>query len=263
MIIDTNQQDIGAEPPVKRKRLNLLLHCGGRAVDRQLVEACQTPVATPTWQPIPHHELVQQVEQTVCANGLIIGEQAHSLSHDGNRYFGITEIRREGAAAQDYSWVMGIRNSHDKTYPAGLVCGAQVFVCDNLSFSGEVKMTRKHTLHIMRDLGHVVQQAVGRLSEMWHVQDGRIRAYRDAEITDIQTHDLIVKAVDVGACPNQALPKVLKAWRQPPHEDFQPRTVYSLFNAFTEASKGSSLDLLPRRSTALHGLLDNFVGLPS
>lgn len=259
MIIDPANQNIGAAPT--RRAPNLIMHCGANAVEWEAVTECKTPRATQTWQPIPHHELVQQVEQTVRSNGLIVGNQAHSLSHGGDRYFGLTSICREGPDAPDYQWVMGIRNSHDQSFPAGLVCGAQVFVCDNLSFSGEIKMARKHTRHIMRDMGKIVQQAVGRLSEMWHVQDGRILAYRNAEITDIQTHDLIVKAVDLGACPNQALPKVLKAWRQPPHPEFADRNVYSLFNAFTEASKGTSLDLLPRRTTALHGLLDNFVGL--
>jgi hypothetical protein len=33
--------------------------------------------------------------------------------------------------------VLGLRNSHDKRFPAGLVGGSAVFVCDNLAFSGE------------------------------------------------------------------------------------------------------------------------------
>ena len=37
----------------------------------------------------------------------------------------------------DYSLVLGLRNSHDKTFPASLALGSQVLVCDNLSFFGE------------------------------------------------------------------------------------------------------------------------------
>jgi len=35
---------------------------------------------------------------------------------------------------------VGLRNSHDKTFPAGLVAGTRVFICANLSFSGLIQM---------------------------------------------------------------------------------------------------------------------------
>jgi len=65
----------------------------------------------------------------------------------------------------DYTWVLGLRNSHDKTFPAGIVAGASVFVCDNLSFSGEVKFARKHTRFINRDLPQLVERSIGLLME--------------------------------------------------------------------------------------------------
>jgi len=37
--------------------------------------------------------------------------------------------------------------------------------------------------------------------------------------------------------------------------------VWSLFNAFTESLKDGSLAELPKRTEALHGLLDSHVGL--
>ena len=64
---------------------------------------------------------------------------------------------------EDYCWVLGLRNSHDKTFPAGIVAGAQLFICDNLSFSGEVKFARKHTSHIVRDLPQITSRAIGQL----------------------------------------------------------------------------------------------------
>jgi hypothetical protein len=49
------------------------------------------------------------------------------MTHDGHRYFGLLQIAN-GSSHADYSWVLGIRNSHDKRLPAGLVLGSQVFV---------------------------------------------------------------------------------------------------------------------------------------
>lgn len=238
---------------------NLLLHCGGRAVERQAVQRIPTPRATETWMPIPHLDLVAQVERTLKSNGLFIGTQAHSLSHGGMRYFGLMEIQHSENAT-DYCWVLGLRNSHDKTFPAGITAGASVFVCDNLSFSGEVKLARKHTVHIARDLPGLVQTAVGKLMNRWHHQDARLSAYKCAEIEDRAAHDLIVRATDVGVCPNKLIPRVLQEWREPSHDAFEPRNAWSLFNAFTEALKGNLVEL-PRRTEALHGLLDTHVGL--
>lgn len=48
-------------------------------------------------------------------------------------------------------------------------------------------------------------------------------------------------------------PKVLAAWRRPPHEEFTPRTAWSLVNAFTEVAKGRFERNPTRASTATSG----------
>lgn len=46
--------------------------------------------------------------------------------------------------------LVGLPNSHDQSYPAGLVAGTSVLVCDNRAFAGEVKISRKHTRFALR-----------------------------------------------------------------------------------------------------------------
>lgn len=241
------------------KSCNLILHCGGHAVQRADVRAIRTPLATPTWSPIPHLRLVEQVERALLAAQLEIVCQAHALSHGGDRYFGLIQVATKRDAT-DYALVLGLRNSHDKRFPAGLVAGAQVFVCDNLSFHGEVELSRKHTRFIGRDLPLLTERAIGQLQERWHHQETRINRYREHRLGDRDAHDLMVRAVDVGVCPVTSLTKVVQEWREPSHDAFRPRTVWSLFNGFTEALKGN-LALLPARTQALHGLMDGYVGL--
>lgn len=101
-LLDPQPQTQRLQPePIRRP--NLLLHCGARAVEREEVMDVPTPWPTDTWTPIAHIALVAHVEQTLRTNGLVIGNQAHSLSHDGARYFGLMEIRH----SQDYCWVLG------------------------------------------------------------------------------------------------------------------------------------------------------------
>jgi hypothetical protein len=53
---------------------------------------------------------------------------------------------------------------------------------------------------------------------------------------------------------------VLEEWRRPKHPEFADRNAWSLFNAFTEVQKGG-LWRLPRRTEALHGVMDAHCGL--
>lgn len=243
-----------------RKTPNLILHCGASLVDLKQVRQAPTPNPTETWCPIPHHQLITTVQNTLKTTRLRIGSQAHSLTHDGMRYFGLMEIHGQHAH-DDYCWVLGLRNSHDKQFPVGVVAGASVFVCDNLSFSGEIKFARKHTRFIVRDLPQLVERSIGLLMAKWHDQDKRIETYRESTLEDPTAHDLIIRAVDVGVCSNRLIPSVLHEWREPKHEAFEGRNVWSLFNAFTEALKDGNLAELPKRTEALHGLLDTWVGL--
>jgi len=253
--------NLDPQPQLAQRRTpNLILHCGAQHVDLDEVRSVTTPRSTDSWCPIPHHQLITTVQKTLATTNLTIGTQAHSLSHEGQRYFGLMEVHAQ-KTSEDYCWVLGLRNSHDKTFPAGIVAGASVFICDNLSFSGEIKFARKHTRFIVRDLPQLVERSIGLLMTKWHDQDKRIAAYKEAEITDTEAHDLIIRSVDVGVCSNRLIPPVLHEWREPKHDTFEGRNVWSLFNAFTESLKDGALSELPKRTEALHGLLDTHVGL--
>jgi hypothetical protein len=180
------------------------------------------------------------------------------MTHDGQRYFGLLEVQSPTDA--EMHWVVGIRNSHDKAFAAGIVAGAQVLVCDNLCFSGEILLARKHTGHIHYDLPVIAERAVDGLRGFWYDHTQRVAAYREKRLSDTRAHDLVVRAVDSGVMANSYLPKVLGEWREPAHPEFRARSVWSLQNAFTQVFKGR-VDLLPERTMKLHQLLDAHVGL--
>ena len=241
---------------------NLLLHCGARHVERHAVEGAPTPNPSATWVPIPHHNLLEQVETTLQSSGLTVVNEAHALWHDGLRYFGLLEVAN-GKPDEDYALVVGLRNSHDHSFSASIAMGSSVFVCDNLAFSGEVAIARRHTRFIRRDLPRVVHTAVGRLTDMRVQQHERITAYKQMQISDSLAHDLVIRAIDASILPVTQVPAVLSEWRAPSHEEFvaDGKTAWRLFNAFTETLKGRNLAALPSRSLALHGLIDGVCGL--
>lgn len=239
-------------------KCNLMLHCGAHRVERDQLPQVTTPRRTATWQPIPHHDLLALVENTLPRFGMRVVEQAHAITHEGMRYFGLLQIAN-GSAHADYSWVLGIRNSHDKRLPAGLVLGSQVFVCDNLAFHGEIQVARKHTSGLLGDLPILVWDAVGQLSQNWHRQDRRIEHYKETELTSLAVHDLTIRALDAGVICGSMVPKVLSEYRQPRHPEFKPRNLWSYHNAVTETLKGN-LGMLPTRSRRLNALCEHVAG---
>lgn len=242
------------------KLCNLCLHAGAFEVPRKALATVPTPAPTETWRPIPHEAFVRQVEWELPRYGLDVVNAAYALTHDGGRFFGLLQVTRNGLENPDYSLVVGLRNSHDKTLTAGLVAGSQVFVCDNLAFSGEVSVSRKHTSFIMMDLPGLISNAVGRLLGLFQTQDERVRRYQATGLSDADAHDLTIRALDKGVICASRIPDVLREWREPRHAAFEPRTAWSWFNAVTETLKGS-LHVLPKRSQALYRLCDDFVGV--
>lgn len=251
----------------------LMLHCGASHVTRSDVDAVKTPAPVGQHYPIPHRLLIDHVHAQLDTDALEIVEEAHALTKDGARYFGLTRVKSRGgdsallpadtSIGRDYDLVVGLRNSHDQSAAASLVCGNQVFVCDNLAMSGEVLIGRKHTRFIRRDLPLLIPRAFGRLGHERQNMERRVAAYKGADLSDKDAHDLIVRAmVDSRIFPPSRLPDVVGQWRAPAHEEFEPRTAWSLFNAFTEVAKPrrpdaqAALETLSKRTRNLQGFLD-------
>ena len=257
-MIDTTE----LPPPIQPAQApGMLLHCGGEHVTQDELFAVPTPEPTNSWFPLAHRDLVTEVRSQLTGAGLLVDSSFHALSHDGARYFGILQVRLPAQETTGYAWIVGLRNSHDKSYPAGLVAGSRVLVCDNLAFTGEVQLSRKHTRHAVRDLKHLTARAMGQLGDRFRRLDERIATYQCEPMPDRAAHDLVVRAVDCKAITTSQIPKVLEEWRHPRYPEFEPRNGWSLFNAFTEIYKRSNPHLALTRGEALHGLFDAAVGL--
>ena len=267
MINQIEIEPAGVEEPQPCTNNPMLLHCGGNLTTRRELAAVPTPQPTKTWHPLGHDQFVDLVETQITEAGFAIHAASHATSHEGNRYFGVLEIGWKTAPTGDiveersHGWVVGLRNSHDKTFPAGLVAGTRVFVCDNLSFNGLINIRRKHTRFAWRDIQHLSARAVGQLGDRLCRLDQRIEAYKEREIDNPMAHDIVVRAADCQAITPRQIPEVLQHWRKPEHEEFEPRTAWSLFNGFTEVHKKINPATAMQRGEALHGLFDAVCGV--
>jgi len=118
--------------------------------------------------------------------------------------------------------------------------GSRVFCCDNLAFSGEVRSARKHTINVFRDLPDLIYRMLSKVSSMQSRIQDEITSMKARGLSAETADHLMVEAVRKNALPASNLPKVIQAWEKPRHEEFTPRTAWSLFNAFTEIQKSRS-----------------------
>ncbi len=247
-------------------RLNLNLHCGGSLVTREQLDEVKTPEPSGRWHPIAHSTLLNTVEEGLNKLNLYIVGQTHALANNNQRMFSILQIGN-GDDSKDYAWTAGVRNSHDKSFPAGLCVGSAVFVCSNLAFSNEIVFGRRHTLNIMEDLPLLVTNACGELAAKWDTQNKRFEAYKTTEIGNLQAKGMLFDAFTSDVFNSQQIRPVIDEWLTPRHPEFKDRTVWSLFNAVTQnlkprvKSKGHTLWDLPAKTNRLHALCDAACGL--
>jgi|TARA_B100001094_G_scaffold327948_1_gene387298 hypothetical protein len=188
---------------------------GNRTCSIEEVAAVVTPDSTGRHTPIPHTTLIDETKKALEAAGFEIVEEAHKLDRGGLRYFGGFALTREDLAGEDRQIVCGLRNSHDKAFAAGICIGNRMMVCDNLCFSSEKVIGRRHTTQILRDLPSVITKVIASLVTEWLDMSKRIESYKDCELTRAEAAELAVRLVDGGALMKQKLYDVIQLWEKP------------------------------------------------
>lgn len=223
-------------------------------IDAEALVKSPTPKGTETHTPIPHHKLVNMTRQALWRAGLKITEEEHALARGGLRYFGGFALKGTGAKGRDRKIVLGLRNAHDKSFAASVAVGNQMMVCENLCFSSDIKLARRHTTNILSDLPRVLSSAVARVTSHWQDMGTRIDAYKDTEVESAS--DLIVQLVDAKAFPARDIYKAVEEFRNPRHEEFKGGSLWTLYNSITENLKGSDLTKLSDRTMRMQSIFD-------
>src|ERR1035441_5030959 len=132
------------------------------------VRMIESPEYTDTWVPIAHKILIDEVDTALKEMSLEVDSTSRQfgIQRDGGQMFGVYHLVNHDSTMIDsagkpmYSLALGLRNSVDKSLAAGILFGARIFVCDNLSFVGEKSIARKHTLRILEDIPVLIRQAL-------------------------------------------------------------------------------------------------------
>jgi hypothetical protein len=218
----------------------LIMHGSGYEATEEEVRAVKPPAFTNTWHPVSHGYLCDLAEVMADKVGLSVKRKSFGLDNVGLRMFGVYDFASVEGNDLDQVLTMslGIRHSIDKTLSAAFCLGSRVFVCDNMAFSGERVMVKKHTGNIEDLLPGMVENAMVEFKNDFLTKDLQLfKKWKKTEVGIHQATDFIVRAAIGGSIPKNAIIEVRSIFEHPPHPEFRDPTVWALFNAFSQYAK--------------------------
>lgn len=141
---------------------------------------------------------------------------------------------------------IAFRNSYDRSMSVGMALGYSVFICDNLCLSGEINYSRKHTINAFPDAVMTIWSLMETMRAQ-HEFDLRWKDHaKSVQIDEIDGYRLMGELVGRDVLSLQGGDKsqfaaAIKQWRDPAHEIFADRNLWSFENALTWAQHRSHI----------------------
>jgi hypothetical protein len=225
----------------------LIVHAGGRLASYDEVASVPTPAATRTHYPVPFHHLIDAARNALSGAGYVCCREQFALSAGDQRFFGTLDLTHN--LADGVTLAVGVRGSHDKAFAQSWCAGSRVFVCDNLAFSAELIVVKKHTRFGSGRFVDGVNDAVAHLEGYTRSERERIEWMQNTELSDERAESILLRAFERGILNTHSLPEAVKQWREPAFEEHARygRSAWRLYNAIT-----GSLGELAKRSPATH-----------
>ena len=225
----------------------LMAHVDTRKIGLQELALLPAPASTATHQVIPHHEVVNALVETLGFRHIGVHKMEFAVSEDANKMFGLIEMEHGFTGAR---FALGIRNSHDKTMRLAMTVGYRVFICDNMAFHGDfTPVLAKHSKNFQ--LNRALSVGVDDMQRNFAPMVQAVDRWRDSQLSDVAAKLIIYRAfVEAELEAPRHLARIThQLYFDPKHDEFRPRTMWSLSNSFTSAFK--ELDPIPQyRATA-------------
>lgn len=212
----------------------LVCHRGAREVGRDELLRVACPPPEGRWRPVAHGEVLSHAEQALTDAGYQIERMSLALSRDDARFFGTLTLR--SPISEGVNLAVGLRSSTDRSISLQWCSGSRVFVCDNLAFSAQTMIARKHTTFGIERYHEAISRVVSELGDYREFEAYRIREMQRRELTDEQAESVLLRAFECGIIGPHALPMAIGEWRKPRFAEFaEHKNAWRLYNALTFA----------------------------
>jgi hypothetical protein len=228
----------------------LLAHRGAQKLTRDQLVEILPPAATETFKPVSHSELVRLVMEGLSFRQIAVIRDEYAVSDDGMKLFGVMDLE---TTFEGCRFSLGIRNANDKSMRLSMTVGYRVLVCDNMAFWGDfTPLLAKHTKNF--HIEDALDVGLGRMQRNFDPMRRQVEGWRQNQLSDDAAKLIIYRAFIEGEleAPKHVARDIHRLYFHPEHEEFAPRTMWSLSNAFTSAFK--ELDPVPQfKATAKLG----------
>lgn len=234
--------------------MSMLLHAGGQECTVEDLRDIPLPVETRSYKPVSHYDLALNIARVAgdLLAGFTLHKSAFGTARDGAQLFGVHTFQNDQT---ELGLSIALRNSYDKSLSVGMAFGASVFVCDNLALHGEVLKIRKHTTNVMADLEMMIITGVLRARSNFSSVVEDAESMKQISIEDDGAYRALGHLFGHKVLSPRQMPVALREWHEPSHQDFEPRTLWSLYNSVTEALKSSPPQSILERHIQLHSHL--------
>lgn len=231
--------------------MGLMLHAGAVPVDYAGLREFATPAPTATHFPIAHHSVVDYIKHSLTFFGHEVVQEDYGVMPDGSKFFGVISLK---SPYGDYTDMVGLRNSHDKSFPVGVSFGTRVFTCDNLAFTGEHVIKRRHTPNLKRMLPGLIAEIIEPLDMARHAIAQAFDRFKGTALDQRTADHLVMDMYRKDVINLTRIADVVRAYEEPPH-DWGGKTCWRMFNAATYALTGRVAEN-PKGTGVLHDIID-------
>tara|TARA_R110000824_G_scaffold36852_1_gene113974 strand:- start:16351 stop:17103 length:753 start_codon:yes stop_codon:yes gene_type:complete len=237
--------------------------CARNHVTEMDVLMVETPKATESYVPVPYSDVIDLVKVSAekHLSNYVVEEKEYGLARDGQQLFGVYHMARkeeENLIAKEVEMdalriSIGFRGSHDKSLALGVICGASVFVCDNLMFhTSGYQAIRRHTKNVATDFDYLVWQALAKADMQFGKHNEARLALKEVEVSTEAGYEMLGRMFGHKLLTPVQMSGAVADWREPEHEVFDTRNAWSLYNAMTLGLKKGSPSLVINRYTKAH-----------
>ena len=231
--------------------MSLLLHRGAEIATLDQLANIPLPKETKSYKPVGHAELASMLANM--ATNLLpefnLERSQFGLARDGAKMFGVHTFKN-GDSALGLS--IGFRNSYDRSLSVGIAVGASVFVCDNLMLTGDLTVLRKHTSNVHADIDGLALSAIYKSRRAFEQIKADAEVMKQIPMSNDEAYRMLGLIYGRGIINPRQIPVVKNEWVTPSHDDFADRSLWSFYNASTEALKSSTPQSIMEKHLAIH-----------
>ena len=215
------------------------------------------PKKTKSYTPISHCEIINNIEQQAPLHWKPKGYKI-ILKNNGKELFGTVDF--DNKLVTNDLITIGFRNSYNKNISMGICAGTKVIVCSNLMFIGDIIKIRRHTLNIKIDLKRIITETIIHAESSAKQLQKDMKQLESVKINNKDAAKIIGEAFfNRNILSSQQVNKIKKEWNNGNYskihglnEKCKKRTLYSLYQACTDALKSSTTNRMLENHINLH-----------